>query len=95
MQFKENQHILFLWNGYDGTSPEEVFDGHITSIYKKTVSVCCLYGYKSINEDVPLYKILSVYDPNGEPHKLGGYSGKGILTEAGKKYLKKELKNAS
>lgn len=87
MEFKPSQQILFLWNGYNGTEPEEVFHGHITSVYKKTVSVCCLYGYKSINEDVPVEKILSVYDPNGEEHKIGCYSGKGILTEAGKNYL--------
>lgn len=88
MNLQENQHIIFLWNGYYGTEEESEMDGHIIQVGPKFVCVCCLSGLKSHNEDVPLDKVLGIYDKDSPQVKFKHYHSAGtILTESGKKYI--------
>lgn len=44
-------------------------------------------GYQSRTDDIGIDRILAVYDPSAPKISLSNFSGRGYLTEAGKKWL--------
>lgn len=50
-----------------------------------------LEGYKSRTDDVPHDRILSVQDPKADSISIGGWTGNGVITEAGAAWLASNL----
>ena len=78
------QDDIVIFKKYSNiTNKEEFQDDNIIWIDKenKTISICYLEGYKSMNDVIPYNKVVAKYEPNGEYMRFGCYSGNSVLLE--------------
>lgn len=72
---------IILWKYRD-----DVEEGHVVFIDERLVAVCWLDGYRSRNDDVPFEDVLAVHSTIAPKHRLGCFTGRGFITEAGVKW---------
>lgn len=62
---------------------EDVEEGSVVGIWGDQIHLCWLEGHKSRNDSIGFSDVLAIADETGPRHTVGGFAGKGFITEAG------------